>query len=146
MKRAIALGFLTWAAFAAIYYVVLRGHMHLALLASIGAGLFMATVAGTYRISIADLLDARRLSTDTPPRDGDTIAATGPIRVEGEPLRSPFTRRPAAFYLYDIEHAGADGAMVKDYSGMALAPSYVDAFHGPVRMAGFPQLEAFEKE
>ena len=150
MKRAVAIGLLTWAAFAAAYYVLLRGHMHLALAASIGAGLFMATVVGTYRISIADLRDARRLTVDSEPRDGETVAATGPIRVDGEPLWSPFTRRAAALYVYDVEHDAASGEggtrAVKDYSGLALAPSYIDAFHGPVRLDGFPQLEGFDKE
>jgi hypothetical protein len=150
MKRAAVIGLLTWAAFAAIYYAILRGRIHLDLLAAIGAGLFMAIVAGSVRISIADLLDARRLSSDVPPRDGETIAATGPIRVDGAPLRSPFTRRAAALYLYDIEHEGpnAEGGTraIKDYSGLALAPSYVDAFHGPIRIGGLPQLEGFEKQ
>jgi uncharacterized protein len=144
MKRAIASGFLTWAALAAIYYFVLRGHMNYALLAAIGAGLFMAVVVGTYRISIDDLINARRLSADTEPRDGETFAATGPIRVDGAPLQSPFSRRAAAIYLYDVER-DVRGSSVKDYSGFALAPSYVDAFHGPVRLAGFPRLENFEK-
>ena len=144
MKRAVAIGFLTWAALAAIYYLVLRGHMSHALPAAIGAGLFMAVVVGTVRISIDDLLNARRLSIDTMPRDGDTFAATGPIRVDGEPLRTPFSHRPAAIYIYDVEH-DVGGSSVKDYSGFALAPSYVDAFHGPVRLAGFPRLENFEK-
>jgi hypothetical protein len=149
MKRAAAIGLATWAAFAAIYFVVLRGHMNLALLASIGAGLFMAVVVGSYRISIADLLDARRLSGDVPPVDGQTIGATGPIRVSGEPLRSPFTQRAAALVVCDVEHDGpnADGGMraIKDYSGLAQAPSYVDAFHGPIRIVGFPLLEGFER-
>ena len=145
MKRAVAIGFLTWAAFAVAYYALLRGRIPFALGAAIGAGLVMATVVGTYRISIDDLLNARRLSTDTPPRDGETIAATGPIRVDGEPLLSPFTRRPAAIYMYDVEHVAGTSA-VKDFSGLALAPCYVDAFHGRVRVGGFPQLEAFEKQ
>src|ERR1051325_915150 len=144
MKRAIAIGFLTWAAFAAIYDFVLRGHMSYALPAAIGAGLFMAVVAGTVRISIDDLLSARRLSIDTEPRDGETVAATGPIRVDGEPLRAPFSRRPAAIYIYEIDR-DVRGSSVKDYSGFALAPSTVEAFHGPVRLAGFPRLENFEK-
>src|ERR1044071_2820457 len=144
MKRAAIIGLLTWAALAAIYYFVLRGHMRYALPAAIGAGLFMATVVGTYRISIDDLLNARRLSIDTEPRDGEDIAATGPIRVDGEPLRAPFSRRAAAIYIYEIDH-DMRGSSVKDYSGFALAPSYVDAFHGPVRLAGFPRLEKFEK-
>jgi len=150
MKRALAIGLLTWAAFAAAYDVLLRGHMQYALAASIAAGLFMATVVGTYRISIADLRDARRLWQDVVPRDGEEVAVTGPIRVDGAPLRSPFTRRAAALYVYDIEHdmKSADDGMraVKDYSGVALAPAYVDAFHGPVRLAGFPQLEGFERQ
>lgn len=140
MKRAVVIGLLTWAALAAAYYVLLRGHMSYALPAAIAAGLFMATVIGTYRISIDDLLQVRRLSIDTPPRDGEEIVATGPIRIDGEPLRAPFSRRPAAIYMYDVEHDG-----IKDYSGFALAPSYIDAFHGPVRLGGFPQLEGFEK-
>ena len=144
MKRAVATGFLTWAALAAVYYFVLRGHMSHALAAAIAAGLFMAVVVGTYRISIDDLLNARRLSIDVEPRDGETLAATGPIRVDGEPLRAPFSRRAAAIYLYDVER-DVRGSSVKDYSGFALAPSYVDAFHGPVRLAGFPQLENFER-
>jgi len=144
MKRAAAIGFLTWAAFAAIYDAVLRGHMPYALPAAIAAGLFMAVVVGTYRISIDDLLNARRLSIDAIPRDGETVAATGPIVVEGAPLRTPFSHRPAALYIYDVEH-DVGGSSVKDYSGFALAPSYVDAFHGPVRLAGFPRLEGFEK-
>ncbi len=146
MKRAIATGFLTWAALAAIYWAVLRGHMPYALPAAIGAGLFMAVVAGTYRISINDLRSARRLSVDAMPRDGDTVAATGPIRVDSAPLRTPFSHRPAALYVYDVEHDSGDGQPVKDYSGLALAPAYVDAFHGPVRIGGFPQLEAFDKQ
>jgi hypothetical protein len=150
MKRAVAIGFLTWAAFAAAYDLLLRGHMQYALAASIAAGLFMATVVGTYRISIADLLDARRLWQDVEPRDGEEVAVTGPIRVDGAPLLSPFTRRAAALYVYDIEHdikSASDGTRaVKDYSGVALAPAYVDAFHGPVRLAGFPQLEGFDKQ
>ncbi|HKS25591.1 MAG TPA: ankyrin repeat domain-containing protein [Thermoanaerobaculia bacterium] len=144
MKRAVIIGFLTWAAFAAGYYVLLRGHMRYALPAAIGAGLFMATVAGTVRISIDDLRNARWLSIDSEPRDGETFAATGPIRVDGEPLRAPFSRRAAAFYIYEIDR-DVRGSSVKDYSGFALAPSYVDAFHGPVRLAGFPRLENFEK-
>ncbi|HEV2721101.1 MAG TPA: ankyrin repeat domain-containing protein, partial [Thermoanaerobaculia bacterium] len=78
-------------------------------------------------------------------RHGDTVAATGPIVVDGEPLRAPFSRRPAAIYVYDVEH-DERRSTVKDYSGFALAPSYVDAFHGPVRLAGFPRLENFEKQ
>jgi len=144
MKRAVAIGFLTWAAFAVAYYILLRGRIPFALGAAIGAGLFMAVVVGTYRISIDDLLNARRLSTDAPPRDGETVAATGPIRVDGEPLTSPFTRRAAAVYMYDVEH-DTDRA-IKDFSGLGLAPCYVDAFHGRVRIGGFPQLEAFEKQ
>src|SRR5689334_14801580 len=128
MKRAVVIGLLTWAALAAAYYVLLRGHMSHALLAAIAAGLFMATVAGTYRISIDDLLQVRRLSVDTPPREGEEIVATGPIRVDGEPLRAPFSRRPAAIYFYDVER-DVRGSMIKDYSGFALAPSFVDAFH-----------------
>src|SRR5207244_1025137 len=111
----------------------------------------MATVVGTDSISIDDLLDSRRLPTDTPPRHaqtiaaaGETTAATAPIRVDGEPLPSPFTRRAAAIYMYDVEH-DSDRA-IKDFSGLALAPCYVDAFHGRVRVGGFPQLEAFEKQ
>jgi len=144
MKRAVVIGFLTWAAFAAAYYALLRGRMSYALPAAIGAGLFMATVVGTYRISIDDLLQVRRLSIDTPPADGEEIAATGPIRVDAEPLRAPFSRRAAAIYIYEVDH-DVGGSSVKDYSGFALAPSHVDAFHGPVRLAGFPRLENFEK-
>jgi hypothetical protein len=150
MKRAVVIGFATWAAFAVAYYALLRGHMRYAVPASIAAGLFMATVVGTYRISIADLRDARRLREDVVPSDGDTVAATGTIRVDGAPLRAPFSGRPAALYVYDIEHdmESAEGGMraVKDYSGFALAAATVEAFHGPVRLGGFPQLEGFDKE
>lgn len=149
MKRALAIGLLTWAACAVGYYVLLRGHMRYVIPASIFGGLFMATVIGTYRIAIADLIDARRLGEDVVPRDGDTIAATGPLRVDGAPLRAPFSNRPAALYVYDVEHDidSAEGARraVKDYSGLAMAAAWVDAFHGPVRIGGFPQLEGFDK-
>jgi hypothetical protein len=145
MKRALLLGLATWAALAAAYFFVLRGRMPYAPAASIGAGLFMAVVAGTYRIAIADLRDARRLTEDVVPREGETIAATGPIRVDGTPLRAPFSRREAAVYVYDVEHDAENGA-VKDYSGLALAPAYVDAFHGPVRIGGFPLLEGVSSE
>jgi hypothetical protein len=150
MKRAFVIGFATWGAFAVAYWLLLHGRMHYAIAASIFAALFMATVVGSYRICVASLLDAKRLSANEAPIDGATFAAAGPIRVDGDPLLSPFTKRAAALYLYDIEHAvdSAEGGtrMVKDYSGLALASSHIDTPHGPIAIGGFVQLEGFDKE
>ncbi len=144
MKRAAILGLLTWAAFAAVYDLLLRGRIALAPLAALAAGFFMAVIIGTYRVAASKFGDAMRISGRRPPVDGETAGITGGIRTL-QPIRSPFTKRDAALYMYHVEHEVPGGsAPIKDYSGLALAPSFVDSQFGSFRVGSFPVLESFE--
>lgn len=151
MKRAAAIGVLTWVACSAIYFLVLRGRVGAAIPVAIVVGLFMATAIGTLRIAVASWSDARKLlaSAARPPEDGEEVMLSGRIRVEGEALRSPFRKRPAAAYVYEISHTdtmGDDTSQVKDYSGLALARCVLDTPHGAIALHGMPLLEGFPRD
>src|SRR5256885_9757002 len=148
MKRAALIGLLTWAACSTIYYFLLLGRIAPALAVAIVAGLFMAVVIGTFRIAWSYWRDARQMREDdgTPPEDGKHVTLAGRIRVTGNALRAPFTQREAAAYVYEISHVeygGETTSVIKDYSGLALAPSVLETAHGPIALLGFPLLEGF---
>src|SRR5260221_314434 len=150
MKRAGLIGLLTWAACSSIYDYLLRGRMAPAVAVAIVAGLFMAVVIGTFRIAWSYWSDARRMLEDegSPPEDGKNVTLSGRIRVTGSALRTPFTLRAAAVYAYEISHVESSGdstSVIKDSSGLALAPSVLETPHGPVALLRFPLLEGFER-
>jgi Ankyrin repeats (3 copies) len=150
MKRAALIGLLTWAACSTVYYFLLRSRIAPAVVVAIVAGLFMAVVIGTFRIAWSYWRDAQRMLEDdgSPPEDGKNVTLSGRIRVTGSALRAPFTQRDAAVYVYEISHVeygGETTSVVKDYSGLALAPSVLETAHGPIALLGFPLLEGFER-
>ena len=160
MKKACLLGLLTWAALSAAYWYWLHQHLNppADVWVSLIAGLFMAVVVGTIRTAFSTMGDARRVRSAVEPRgysgelpaDGATIAVAGTIRPLGEALLSPFSRKRAVLYSYEIEHENPgvrnETRTVKDYSGFALTPSVIDSMHGAVKLLCYPQLESIPKE
>lgn len=83
----------------------------------------------------------------TPPKDGEWVAVSGPIRSI-EPLRTPLTGVSAVAYEYDIyriERRGSgrnsSSSKYSYYDGKALASSTISARQGTVRLLAVPTLD-----
>jgi hypothetical protein len=160
MKKACLIGLLTWAAISAAYWYWLHQHLNppADVWVSVIAGFFMAVVIGAFRTALAAMGDARRVRQAIEPggfmaqepADGATVAVAGTIRPLGEALLTPFSRRRAVLYSFEVEHENPamrdEMRQVKDYSGFALTPSVIDSMHGAVKLLCYPQLEGVGKE
>src|SRR5439155_13512938 len=101
---------------------------------ALAGGFFTALGIGSIRLAMQAAGDARRVAAamsgemSYAPEDGKTMAAYGPIVPLGKALETPFSRRKAVVYNYDVTHTEqtSDGTnAVKDYSGLALTPCAV---------------------
>lgn len=157
MKRACLVSLLVWAGLSGAFYYYFHqrftppGDLWGAIAAGFFTGLVIGSISSAWqaRRDAGRVADASQGQMYTAPEDGQTIAIYGNVRALHTPLTTPFTHKPAVYYSYEIEHlshSGKDTNWVKDYSGMALAPSVIDSMHGPVRLLTFPALEGFVKE
>ena len=158
MKRGCGIALLTWAVCGGAYWYFLHARFRAPLdwLVPLIAGLFMASVIGMLRNSIASGRDAARLSgqdsltgfTGEVPKDGAIVSIVGRIRATGPQLRAPFSGRPAVLYRYQIDEVvgfATEGQEWKDFSGIALTPAVIDSSHGAIKLLGFPILQGFEE-
>ena len=101
----------------------------------------------------ADYAALSRAERAEPLQDGRMEAAIGVIQPLGEGLISPFQNLACVAYTYKIYHIQQrperdnDGTSsttrVTDFSGLALAPTVIQTPRGPIRLAGFNDLDAF---
>ena len=78
-------------------------------------------------------------------KDGERVAATGPVEALGPLLTSPFSRHPCVVYQYRIyhivHHPGHPPREVQDFWGMAVTPHQILTPAGGVRVRGYARLE-----
>jgi hypothetical protein len=157
MKRGCIVSLLLWAGLTAAFYAFYHGRFPAPAdrYGALAAGFFTALGIGSIRMAMQAAGDARRVSaamsgeTSMAPEDGKTMAAYGPIVPLGRPLETPFSKRKAVVYDYDITRTvqTSDGSnSIKDYAGLALAPCAVSSPYGQIRLLGYPLLEGFQKE
>lgn len=141
---------LTWAAAAAVYWMVLREQLPSPVdaYASLAAGLLMWMAIDLLRTAWLWVARARKIGgAPAPmmgerPQDGEVVTIAGRIRATGPLLTAPFSGRPAVLYSCDVKdprqrrRRGSEPLSV--YSGVALTPSVIDTPAGAIRLLGFP--------
>ncbi len=157
MKRGCFFGLLTWGACAYGYWYLFHPRLvgNIRWVLPLAGGLVMALVVGGLTNAVRSARDAMRFSgTSEPgtfgerPQDGAIVTVSGHIRAAGQALHAPLSGRPAVLYTYDISHTVTSKDEVReatDFAGFGLAPAVIDSPHGPMRILGFPNLEAFDK-
>lgn len=114
-----------------------------------GAGLVFGLLLAYW--NLVDWLDLRvirrsRRAGHEALRDGQVTAFEGTVRVEGEPMRSPFSATPCAAYTYAVtasRHSGPRGRSVRvDIAhGFHMLRTRVEGAQGTLRVRSLPAFE-----
>lgn len=89
----------------------------------------------------------RRIARGGPaPRDGEVIAFEGLVRVDREPMTSPFTRVPCAAYAYLVSYSresSSRGGRVKTVlaQGFHMLPTRIEGPDRSLQLRAFPSFE-----
>ena len=121
---------------------------------AIGGAVFLNAALTLVLSGAKSSRELKLLARTALPQDGDRVAFAGTIRVDGTPLRSPFSDEECALYSYDIKHEeairGSTGTgprrqtkTIVDFSGLALAEARLDTVAGRFRLLSFPLMEDF---
>ena len=154
MKKAFLVIFLIGVVCIGGYYKLLNpfidsGHLILSVLCGVSLMVFLASLAGIYRI----FQDRRLISLASrvqPFRDGKMVAAVGRIEPLGRAaLNAPFSGRKCVVYSYNVSHESVskdrEGPTeifeTQDCSGYGMIPCKIRTTGGDVGLLGFPILE-----
>ncbi len=120
-------------------------------------GMFVASGWGLFRNALQAreqvALIRRSLMGDWP-RDGAACAAVGPAVTLGQPLLTPFQRKPCVLYSYELSRTdrvqvrSSKGSRTETrrtvyLSGIAMVPWEVRSHSGSIKVVGFPVPDQF---
>jgi len=148
MKRNCSIAIVLWFVLVGAYFYALRaipgtGKYFAALATGTVVWMGAALVHGV-RYSIRDWRARRRMARGERPRDGDLVAAIGPIHTTFESLQAPFSGRPCVLYSYEIgPQPSGEGRSARDYVGYGMTRCGVRTPYGELALGSFPVLEHF---
>ena len=107
----------------------------------VAAGL--ALIHGT-RFQLRDWRARKRSARGERPRDGDLVAAIGPIHPMFETLQAPFTGRDCVIYSYDFgAKRGGESPVARDIAGYGMTRCAIRTPYGEFALGSFPTIEGF---
>ncbi len=139
------------------YYIYLRtfGELHPHIFFASGAAAFFTVLTISYAIGVRTAQKERTMLLGAmlgePPRDGEWVAVSGPIRALS-PLRAPITGQSVVAYQYEVyrmvRSGGSRGGSTKTtyWEGKALASSTIAGRHGAIRLLAVPSLDDVPEE
>jgi hypothetical protein len=147
----LAPGVLLFVLFIAIVVIVgARFDGNAGVLLGIVAGLSAVIAVALTHAVLVDWLNLRAIRAAQRPgghqlRDGAVVAVDGVVRVEGEPMVSPFTATRCAAYTYEVSYSKRSGRRRKRVvlaQGFHLMRTRIDGAVHSLRLGSFPGLDS----